>query len=66
MTCPERQELLTRFSTAFDDFSASVRDLKAAKLPPEDVQYRSAQAQSACEQLWAKLQEHQSKHRCWP
>jgi hypothetical protein len=66
MTCPERQELLTRFSSAFDDFSSSVRELKAANLPPEDVQHRSAQAQSACEQLWAKLQEHQSKHRCWP
>jgi hypothetical protein len=66
MTCPERQELLTRFSSAFDDFSASVRELKAGKLTPEDVQHRSAEAQRACEQLWAQLQEHHSKHRCWP
>ncbi len=66
MSCPERQELLTRFSTAFDDFSASVRELKAADLSPEVVQHRSAEAQSACERLWAQLQAHQAKHRCWP
>jgi hypothetical protein len=66
MSCPERQELLTRFSSAFDDFSASVRELKSANPPAEDVQHRTTQARTECEQLWAKLQEHQSKHRCWP
>jgi hypothetical protein len=70
MTCPERQQLLTRFSSAFEDFSASVRELKAAgqsaNPADESVQHRSAQAQRACEQLWAQLQEHHSKHRCWP
>ena len=65
MTCPERQELILRFRSAFDDFSAVARELKIANPPDEHVQNRSTQARTACEQLWAELQEHQSKHKCW-
>jgi hypothetical protein len=68
MSCPERQQLLSRFSAAFDDYSAVVRESRAG-VPqdrnPADLQRRSGEAQAACERLWAQLQEHQSKHRCW-
>lgn len=68
MSCPERQQLLARFSAAFDDFSTAVRESRASVPPdrnPSDFRQRSAEAQAACERLWAQLQEHQSKHRCW-
>jgi hypothetical protein len=68
MSCPERQQLLERFSAAFDSFSAAVRESRARTLPdqnPADLKQRSSEAQAACEQLWAQLQEHQSKHQCW-
>ncbi len=68
MSCPERQQLLNRFSAAFEDFSAVVRQLKssgAPRLDPTELTERSAEAQNACKQLWAELQEHQAKHKCW-
>jgi hypothetical protein len=61
MSCPERQQLLQRFSAAFDNFSAAVKESKISS----DLQQRSMEAQVACERLWAQLQEHQSKHQCW-
>jgi hypothetical protein len=66
MSCPERQDLLERFSAAFNNFSAAVRESRSGN-PPDRTQLhqRSAEAQKACEQLWAQLQEHQSRHRCW-
>jgi len=65
MSCPERQQLLDRFRVAFDDYSAAVREQRSAP-PSDDLLNRSAQAQTDCERLWAELQEHQSRHRCWP
>jgi hypothetical protein len=62
MSCPERKQLLDRFSAAFDSFSAAVRESKTASPPDRN---RSVEAQVACERLWAQLQEHQSKHQCW-
>ena len=68
MSCPERQQLLARFSAAFDDFSAAVRESRAGAPSgrnPGDLERRSGEAQAACERLWAQFQEHQSKHQCW-
>jgi hypothetical protein len=67
MSCPERQQLLDRFSAAFDNFSAAVRESKTGGPPERNpvLQQRSAEAQVACERLWAQLQEHQSRHQCW-
>ena len=66
MSCPERQQILDRFRVAFDGYSAAVREQRTVVLPNEDLEKRSAEAQTDCERLWAELQQHQSKHKCWP
>ena len=66
MSCPEREELATRFRAAFADFSDAVREQRAKIPPAEEAQERSAEALKACESLWAELQAHQSRHKCWP
>lgn len=66
MSCPERQQILARFRVAFDDYTGIVREQRAAESPRDDLEKRSAEAQIDCEKLWAELQQHQSKHRCWP
>ena len=66
MSCPERQEILERFRSAFDDYSLAVREQRAANPPNEQLEKRSAEAQTDCERLWAELQQHQSTHKCWP
>lgn len=66
MSCPERQELMTRLSSAFADFTAAVREQRNVSRSAEDPGERFAQVQKTCERAWAELQEHQSRHRCWP
>lgn len=66
MSCPEREQIHARFRVAFDDYTVLVREQRSAEVPRDDLERRSAQAQADCERLWAELQVHQSKHRCWP
>lgn len=69
MVCEERQQLLSRLSAALEHLSAVVREARerertegARRMAAED---RSEAARSACERIWAELQEHQTRHKCY-
>lgn len=66
MSCPERQQLLDRFRAAFDEYSVAVREQRSDLSAGDELQERSAQAQTQCELRWRELQQHQSRHKCWP
>jgi hypothetical protein len=70
MSCPERQRILARFREAFDEYSVTVREQRAVLAtgpdPGQHLHSRSEQARTDCERLWTELQQHQSKHKCWP
>jgi hypothetical protein len=62
--CRERQDLLTRLTQAFDDYSDAVRKSRERGSVAQDQ--RTEVAGARCAQAWTELREHQEKHGCGP